>query len=85
MPDETPEASLETEAEVKARLSEAGSWPWLAKWLWVKSNGIPVWGRCTTHFSLFWLGLGCSLGVWDFDPWPNNPPNRSLVRVDFML
>ena len=22
-------------------------------WLWVKTNGIPVWGRCTTHFSLF--------------------------------
>ena len=20
------------------------------KWLWVKTNGIPFWGRCTTHF-----------------------------------
>ena len=25
--------------------------------------------RCTTHFSLFW-GLGQSLGVRAFDPWP---------------
>ena len=22
-----------------------------------------IWGRCTTHFSLFWRGLGCSLGI----------------------
>ena len=22
-------------------------------WLWVKTSGIPFWGRCTTHFSLF--------------------------------
>ena len=21
-------------------------------WLWVKTKGIPSWGRCTTHFSL---------------------------------
>ena len=28
------------------------------------------WGRCTTHFSLFLWGLGCSLGVRAFDPWP---------------
>ena len=39
-------------------------------WLWVKTNGIPFWGRCTTHFSLFEWGLGCSLGVRDFCPWP---------------
>ena len=25
----------------------------LPVWLWVKTNGIPFWGRCTTHFSLF--------------------------------
>ena len=37
----------------------------------VKTNGIPFWGRCTAHFSRFWWGLGCSLGVRDFDPWPN--------------
>ena len=23
---------------------------------------VPFWGRCSTHFSLFWWGLGCSLG-----------------------
>ena len=22
-----------------------------SNWLWVKTNGIPFWGRCTTHFS----------------------------------
>ena len=31
---------------------------------------VPFWGRCTTHFSLFQWGLGCSPGVRDFDPWP---------------
>ena len=25
----------------------------------VKTNEIPFWGRCTTHFSPFWRGLGC--------------------------
>ena len=38
------------------------------KWRWVKPME-PSWGRCPTHFSLFWWGLGCSLGVRDFDPW----------------
>ena len=28
-------------------------------WLWVNTNGIPFWGRCTTHFRTF---LG---GDWD--------------------
>ena len=32
---------------------------------------VPFWGRCTTHFSPFLWGLGCSLGVRDVDPWPN--------------
>ena len=32
---------------------------------------VPFWGRCTTHFSLFEWGLGCLLGVLDFDPWPH--------------
>ena len=36
----------------------------------VKTNGIPFWARYTTHFSLFYWGLGCSLGVPAFDPWP---------------
>ena len=31
---------------------------------------VPFWGRCTTHFSLFEWGLGCPLGVRDFDPQP---------------
>ena len=29
---------------------------------------VPFWCRCTTHFSE--CGLGCSLGVRAFDPWP---------------
>ena len=37
-------------------------------WLWVKTNGTTFGGRCTTHFRLFLLGVGCSLGVRDFDP-----------------
>ena len=24
-----------------------------AMWLWLKTNGIPVWGRCTTHFRTY--------------------------------
>ena len=34
---------------------------------------VPCWDRCTTHFCLFeWgWGLGRSLGVQGFDPWPN--------------
>ena len=32
---------------------------------------VPFWGRCTTHFSLLLSGLGCSLGIRDFDPWPH--------------
>ena len=35
-----------------------------------QNHGIPFWGRCTTHFSLVSWGLGCSLGVRGFDPWP---------------
>ena len=25
-------------------------------WLWVKTNGIPFWGRCTTHFRTYFTG-----------------------------
>ena len=25
----------------------------LQTWMWVKTNGIPFWSRCSTHFSLF--------------------------------
>ena len=39
-------------------------------WLWLSKPMVPFWGRCTTHFSLFSWGLGCSLGVRGFDPWP---------------
>ena len=40
--------------------------------MWVKSKGIPFWGRCTTHFSTYFSGdwdvpWGYDL---DFDPWP---------------
>ena len=38
----------------------------------VKTNGIPFWGRRTTHFSLFQFGLGCSLGVQGFEMEPAN-------------
>ena len=27
-----------------------------AIWLWVKTNGIPFWGRCTTHFRTYFSG-----------------------------
>ena len=39
-----------------------------------KPTGSPFWDfRCTTHFSLLVVGLGCSLGVrFGFDPWPCN-------------
>ena len=31
--------------------------------LWVKRNGIPCWGRCTTHVRTYFSGgLGCSVG-----------------------
>ena len=38
----------------------------------VKTNGIPFWGRCTTHFGTYFSGdwdvhWGYDL---DFDPWP---------------
>ena len=41
-------------------------------WLWVKTNGIRFWGRCTTQFRTY------ASGDWDvhwgydldFDPWP---------------
>ena len=41
-------------------------------WLWVNTKGIPFGvGEFTTHFRTFFSrGLGCSLGVRDFDPWP---------------
>ena len=53
---------------------------------------VPFWGGCTTHFSLFEWGLGCSLGLRDFDPWPpfkdaadgrNSPTGYQLVH-DFV-
>ena len=25
-------------------------------WLWIKTNGIPFWGRCTTHFRTYFRG-----------------------------
>ena len=51
----------------------------IACMIWKTSFGygsksmVLFWGRCTTHFSLFSCGLGCSLGVraWAFDPWPS--------------
>ena len=31
----------------------------LGMWLWVKTNRIPFWGRCTTHFRTYFRG------AWD--------------------
>ena len=28
----------------------------VAMWLWVKTNGIPFWGRCATHFRTYFSG-----------------------------
>ena len=42
-------------------------------WLWVKTNGIPFWGRCTTHFRTYFSGdWDVHWGLTDlaFDPWP---------------
>ena len=41
-------------------------------WLWVKTNQIPLWGKCATHFRTYFSGdwdvhWGYDL---DFDPWP---------------
>ena len=45
-----------------------------------------VWARCTTHFSLFWWGFGCSPGARDFDPQPCSfkgtpTPRRGQTKV----
>ena len=43
----------------------------LARWLWVKTVMVSHFGVGAPPFeNLFWWGLGCSLGVWGFDPWP---------------
>ena len=43
--------------------------------LWVKTNGIPFWGRCTTHFRTYFSGWIESDVHWEydlaFDPWPH--------------
>ena len=44
---------------------------------------VPFWGRFTAHFSLFEWGLGYSLGVRGFDPWPNNTDRISNFLVEF--
>ena len=52
---------------------------------------VSFWGRCTTHFSLFQWGLGCSLGVRAFDPWPSETSglhaavNMSSPAPDFSV
>ena len=51
----------------------------------VDTNGIPFWGRCTTHFGLLQWGLGCSLGVQDFDPWANWPSSLSQGIVPHVI
>ena len=47
-----------------------------ARWerLWVKANGIPFWGKCTTHLRTYFSGWIESDVHWghdlDFHPWP---------------
>ena len=39
----------------------------LDTWLWVKTNGILIWGRCTTHFSRDfsgWIGMFTGGTIW---------------------
>ena len=42
-------------------------------WSWVKTNRIPFWGRCTTHFRTYFSGDWDVLWGYDldFDPWPH--------------
>ena len=44
-------------------------------WLWVKTDGIPFSGRCTTHFRTHFSGWIALWGITDleFDPWPRLP------------
>ena len=71
-----PVARPSTSSQSKAVLRQKQTTlPAKAKWLWVKTNGIPFWDRCTTHFRTYFSGdwdvhWGCDLG---FDPWPNSP------------
>ena len=37
---------------------------------WVKTNGIPLWDRCTTHFRTYLVGVGMLTGYGIFDKWP---------------
>ena len=42
------------------------------RWPWVKTNGIPFWlvGAPPILEPILVVGLGCSVGVRGFDPWP---------------
>ena len=62
---------------------EAGEPPLPFWWLWVKTVLDPILGLVNSPPILepiLVVGLGCSLGVRDFDPWPDgffrswNPP-----------
>ena len=40
----------------------------------VKTNGIPFWGRCTTHFRTYFSGdwdVHWGYDLATFDPWPS--------------
>ena len=52
-------------------------------WLWVKTNMIPYWSRCTTQFCLFYWGLECSLGILHNRMWQRKIVNwvNSLFDV----
>ena len=58
------------------------------RWLWVKTNGIPFWGRCTTHFRTYFSVIGMFTGGTGFDSRPGillnmGPKPSCLCSRDF--
>ena len=39
-------------------------------------------GQFTTHFSPFWGGLGCSLRIRGFDPWPHQEMDATNEQMN---
>ena len=58
--------------------------PFKLTWLWLKTNGIPFWGRCT-HLSILVYLSGDWEVHWgydlDFDPWPNAEIAEELCNL----
>ena len=54
----------------------------VAKWPWFKANGIPFWGRCTTHFRTYFSGdwresFGGALGLGFRRGWMPSAPTTA--------